>query len=222
LHAATYLELKPVLNERVAPGKISSGQMASSRDEVLRMVDQEMRTAASSHATKLQMAGALLNRADKGFGLNQQVVPLDFIKKEFTYHERCNTCQASGTQSCLKCHGRKVESCTKCSGRGLMICPQCRATGLLQGVKCTRCHGQRYVPCDLCHRSGNMPCRSCNGSGTMKCQTCGGAGWKSHVVTMGASAVTYFEYDPKSIPQWAADMVESDAPDLVRDGKIKI
>lgn len=222
LHASTYLELKPVMSEKIAPGKVVVGTQVGTREEVTRLMDQEMVKAANDQATKLQMASILLNRPDKGFGLHHQNVPLDFLKREYTYHDRCNSCNASGTMQCQKCHGRKTEPCIKCSARGLMICPQCRGTGLLQGVKCTRCHGQRYVPCDVCHRSGNMQCRTCHATGAQKCGTCGGVGWKSHIVTLGAMAMTYFDYDAKSIPQWAADQIESRASELAEKKTIKI
>lgn len=67
-----------------------------------------------------------------------------------------------------------------------------------------------------------MKCRVCHATGTQKCVTCGGVGWKSHVVTLTAMAVTYFDYDAKSIPQWAADQIESRAAELAEKNKIKI
>jgi len=222
LHAGTYLELKPQNAEKISPGKIVVGQLVASRDEAMRQVDQAMVQAASSPAAKAQIANVLLSRPDQGFGLARQTVPLDFLKKEFTWHEGCTTCNGTSNAPCQRCQGRRIEPCTKCSGRGLMICPLCRATGLLQGQKCTKCHGQRYVPCDLCRRSGMMNCRMCNATGTMKCPTCAGQGWKSHVLTLSAQALTYFEYDGKSVPKGAADMIETQPALLVTQQRIKV
>lgn len=78
------------------------------------------------------------------------------------------------------------------------------------------------MPCDQCQRSGMMRCRLCNGLGVMKCQQCAGQGWKSHVMTVSAQAMTYFEYDTKSVPKGAADMLETYGPRLVTDGRVKI
>lgn len=220
LHAGTYLELKPVISERVVPGKIG-GIVTAGREEAMSKVDQAMILAARDPAMKAQLSASLLNRPDKGFGLSGQVIPFDFLKKEFSWHEHCPTCRGSAQGPCQKCGGRRVETCIKCTGRGLMACPMCRTTGLINGQKCTRCFGQRYVPCDQCQRSGVMPCRTCRGLGVAQCAACGGQGWKSHIITMIAQGLTYFEYDPKSIPQSAADVIETQAATLVQTGAIK-
>lgn len=222
LHAGTYLELKPQNAEKISPGKSVVGQLVASREEAMRQVDQAMVQAANNATAKAQIANVLLSRPDQGFGLARQTVPLDFLKKEFTWHEGCTTCNGTSNAPCQRCQGRKIEPCTKCSGRGLMICPLCRATGLLQGQKCTKCHGQRYVPCDLCRRSGMMNCRMCNALGTMKCPTCAGQGWKTHVLTLSAQALTYFEYDGKAVPKGAADMIETQAGALASQQRIKV
>lgn len=188
----------------------------------MRQVDQAMIAAARDPVARAQIADVLLRRPDKGFGLNRTAVPLDFLKRDFSWHEGCQTCRGSAQAPCQKCQGRRLEPCIKCSGRGLMPCPLCRTTGLLQGQKCTRCLGQRYVPCDMCQRSGMMACRTCNGMGVMKCQACGGAGWKTHILTLIAQALTYFEYDAKSVPKGAADMVETQAAKLAAEHRIKI
>lgn len=222
LHAATYLELRPVTSEREAPGKIVAGQMAQSREDAVKQIDQAMGNVARDTAMQNQIVATLLSRPDQGFGLNNQQLPLDFIKREFTWHESCTACHGSGQATCLKCRGQRVEPCIKCSGRGLMFCPNCRGTGLLQGVKCNKCHAQRYVPCDQCRKSGMMQCRTCNGHGTGKCHTCSGQGWRSHMLSLSATAITYFEYDGKTIPQGAAHMIEIGASTLAQSGKVKI
>lgn len=220
IHAGTYLELKPVISEKVIPGKIG-GDLTAGREEAMSKVDQTMISAARDAGVKAQLSAALLNRPDKGFGLQGQVIPLDFLKKEFTWHEHCPTCRGSAQGPCQKCGGRRVETCIKCTGRGLMACPMCRTTGLINGQKCTRCFGQRYVPCDQCQRSGVMPCRTCRGTGVSQCAACGGQGWKSHVLTVMTQGLTYFEYDAKDIPKSAADILETHASDLVQTGAIK-
>lgn len=220
INAGTYLELKPVVSERSAPGKIVSGQLTSSREQAGKMVDQVLLQAAINPATKAQMANVLLSRPDQGFGLNHQAIGIDFLKQDFTWHEACSACHGTAQGPCQKCHGRRVETCIKCTGRGLMLCPMCRGTGLLQGVKCNRCMGQRYVPCDGCQRSGMMPCRTCNAMGTQKCGTCNGQGFKSYVMSLNAQAMTYFEYDRKSIPKGAADAIETQASALAASHKI--
>jgi hypothetical protein len=222
LNAGTYLELRPATSERQSPGKLSVGLMVASRDEASKAVDQAMVAAANDPTAKAQIASVLLSRPDQGFGLSRQTISLDFLKKEFTWHEGCSTCNGTANAPCQRCHGRKVETCSKCSGRGLMACPLCRTTGLLQGQKCTRCHGQRYVPCDLCQRTGMMACRVCHATGVMKCATCAGQGWKTHTLTTTAQALTYFEFDGKSMPKGAADMFETQAPALAVQQRIKV
>lgn len=222
MNAGTYLELKPVITEKQAPGKVATGQMANNRDEAMRAVDQAMMQAANDAAAKAQIAQVLLSRPDQGFGLNRQAVPLDFLHRDITWHEACHNCHGTAQGPCMKCQGRKLETCFKCTGRGLMKCPMCRATGLLQGNKCPKCQAQRYVPCDVCKRSGMMGCRMCNATGVMKCQACGGAGWKSHILTLKAQAMTYFEYEAKSVPKGAADAIETRAAELASQHSVKI
>lgn len=222
IHAGTYLELKPIMQERQIPGKITVGQMVASREAATKAVNQTMVEAAMSPTTKAQITAILLDRADKGFGLKQQIIPIPFLKKEFTWHEPCHVCNGSTRATCPKCMGRKKETCVKCTGRGLMKCPMCLGTGLLQGNKCNKCHAQRYVPCDGCQRSGFMNCRTCNGIGAAKCVTCHGVGFKSNVLTLNAEAMTYFEYDPKSMPKNAADMIELHGAELAAKNVIKI
>ena len=222
MNAGTYLELKPVVSEKHLPGKSVTGQMTASREEATRQIDQTMLSAARDTAVQAQIAGVLLSRPDQGFGLSRQIIPLDFLRKDYTWHEGCQACHGTSQAHCQKCQGRKIETCTKCTGRAIMQCPMCRATGLLQGQKCPKCFGQRFMPCDLCQRSGVMRCRMCNGLGMMKCQTCAGQGWKSHVMTLAPQAVTYFEYDAKSIPKGAADMVETSGAQLVTEGRVKV
>lgn len=222
MNAGTYLELKPSMSERTAPGKIVAGALVGSKEEAMQHINQAMIAAANDAAQKARIADVLLKRPDQGFGLSGQPIAIDFLKREYTWHEGCTTCRGSGHSPCVKCHGQKVESCIKCTGRGMMACPICMSTGLVQGVKCHRCHGQRFVPCDMCHRSGYMPCRTCHATGSMKCTSCGGVGWKSHIFAMQAQAVPYFEYERKSIPQGAADMIETGALRMAEEKRVHI
>lgn len=222
MNAGTYLELRPASSEKSFPGKTTSGQLVGSRDEAAKAIDQAMMQAANDATAKAQIANVLLSRNDQGFGLQRQTIPLDFLKKEFCWHEGCSTCNGTAKAACQRCQGRRIETCIKCTGRGLMQCPMCRATGLLQGQKCPRCHGQRYAPCDQCQRSGMMGCRMCSATGVMKCPTCAGQGWKTHVLTLAAHALTYFEYEGKLVPKGAADMIETQAAQLVINKRIKV
>jgi hypothetical protein len=222
MNAGTYLELRPGTSERSSPGKLQIGQMVASREEAAKQIDQAMMRAANDPVVRAQIADVLLKRPDQGFGLVHQAIPIDFLKKEFTWHEGCSSCRGSAQAPCQRCQGRRVEPCTKCSGRGLMPCPLCRTTGLMQGKKCTRCHGQRYVPCDVCHRSGMMNCRTCHATGVTRCTVCNGQGWKTYTMTLVTQGLTYFEYDPKSVPKGAADMIETQGAQLARDEKIRI
>lgn len=222
INAGTYLELRPSTSERSSPGKLSLGQMVGSREEASQHVQQAMVRAAGDSVIQAQIADVLLKRPDQGFGLAGQAIPIDFLKKEYTWHEGCPTCRGSAQAPCPRCQGRRVEPCTKCSGRGLMPCPLCRTTGLIQGNKCNRCYGHRYVACDACHKSGMMNCRTCAATGVSKCTVCNGQGWKSYTLSLVTQALTYFEYDAKSIPKGAADMIEMNGAALVTDGKIKV
>lgn len=222
LNAGTYLELKPVTNERTVPGKAQVGEPRGSREEATHAVDQVMVNIVGNAAGKAQVANLLLGRPDQGFGLNHQALALDFLTKEFSWQEACQTCRGSAQMPCQRCLGKRLEVCIKCSGRRLMFCPMCRGTGLLQGNKCPRCHAQRYVPCDGCRQSGMMNCRTCHATGIMKCNTCAGQGWKTHILSVHAQALTYFEYDGKSVPKPAADQIETRANALATSGQVKI
>ena len=134
MSAGTYLELRPATSEKTVPGKISVGSMVASREEATKQIDQAMVKAANDAVVRAQVADVLLKRPDQGFGLTQQVVPIDFLKREFSWHEGCEACHGKAQAPCSRCQGRRVEPCIKCTGRGLMPCPLCRTTGLLQGV----------------------------------------------------------------------------------------
>ena len=222
MNAGTYLELRPTTSERSSPGKISIGQMVGSREEAAKQIQQAMVQAAGDAMIQAQIADVLLKRPDQGFGLAGQSIPIDFLKKEYTWHEGCPTCRGSAQAPCPRCQGRRLEPCIKCSGRGLMNCPLCRTTGLIQGKNCNRCFGNRYVACDACRKSGLMNCRVCAATGMSKCTVCNGQGWKSYTLMLVTQALTYFEYDVKSIPKGAADMIEVNGAALVTAEKIKV
>lgn len=222
MNAGTYLELRPTTSERSSPGKISVGQMVGSREEAAKQIQQAMVQAAGDSMIQAQIADVLLKRPDQGFGLAGQSIPIEFLKKEYTWHEGCPTCRGSAQAPCPRCQGRRLEPCIKCSGRGLMPCPLCRTTGLIQGKNCNRCFGNRYVACDACRKSGLMNCRVCSATGMSKCTVCNGQGWKSYTLMLVTQALTYFEYDVKSIPKGAADMIEVSGAALVTAEKIKV
>lgn len=220
--AGTYLELKPVMSESTAAGKVVIGEMVASRDAAMTAANDKMIANASNPTIQAKITAALLERNDKGFGLKNQIIPIEFINHDFTWHEPCHTCNGNGKSTCNKCMGRKLETCMKCHGRSMMSCPMCRGTGLLQGNKCNRCFGKRFVPCDGCRSSGLMPCRTCNASGISTCTTCGARGYKSFVLNLKAQALTYFEYDAKAMPKNAADAVEMYGSALVANNTIKV
>lgn len=222
LNASTFMELRPVINERDVPGKVLVGRPVANKDEAQKLCDQAMRKAASDTAIHARITELLLGRSDQGFGLQQTAIPIPFIKEEYSWPESCHSCHGNGKAVCQRCQGRRVETCTRCKGRGMMPCPTCRMTGMLQGVKCNRCHGQRYVACDGCRHSGMMSCQGCQATGQTNCQTCGGQGWKTHVLSLAAQGVTYFEYDAKSVPKGAADIIETQGAWLAQQGVIKI
>lgn len=222
INAGTYLELRPSTSERSSPGKLSLGQMVGSREEATKSIQQAMVQAAGDTVIQAQIADVLLKRPDQGFGLAGQSIPIEFLKKEYTWHEGCPTCRGSAQAPCPRCQGRRNEPCNKCSGRGLMGCPLCRTTGLIQGKNCNRCYGNRYVACDSCHKSGLMNCRTCSATGVSKCTACNGQGWKTYTLSLITQALTYFEYDAKTIPKGAADMFEMYGASLVTGEKIKV
>ncbi len=222
LNASTHLEVKPVFQERQVPGKVVAGQVLGSRDEAMKSANHVITQTLTNSAAKAKMANVLLDRAEKGFGLRNIVIPVDFVRQEFTWHEPCHTCHGTSRSTCPKCQGRKLETCIRCNGRTLMFCPMCRGTGLLQGNACPRCKGQRYVPCDGCQRSGMMGCRVCTQTGQVKCVTCNGVGYKTNILLLLAEAMPTFSYDPKSIPKNAADAIEMNGSKLAQDGSLKI
>jgi hypothetical protein len=67
-----------------------------------------------------------------------------------------------------------------------------------------------------------MNCRVCHAAGVTRCTVCNGQGWKTYTMTLVTQGLTYFEYDPKSVPKGAADMIETHGAQLARDEKIRI
>ena len=89
--------------------------------------------------------------------------------QRLVYHEYCDVCHASGSQTCPNCRGAGETSCSGCAGHGDEPCSSCGGSG--QGaLGYTDSHGHQH---DAAHCSG------CGGSGHVHCGSCGGSGWES-------------------------------------------
>ena len=86
------------------------------------------------------------------------------------YHQYCDHCHATGTQSCPNCSGAGETRCGGCAGDGTDTCGSCGGSGQ-QEFPSTDSHGH--------HHTEWSNCPGCAGTGHIDCSSCGGNGWKS-------------------------------------------
>lgn len=105
------------------------------------------------------------------------------------YHQHCDDCQASGTQTCPTCRGERETSCSSCSGDGNEMCSSCGGSGQqevghndsdghhrYEWANCPGCHGIGHVHCGSCGGSGYETCGTCHRTGAVPCAPCEGTG----------------------------------------------
>ncbi len=227
LTATTYLEIKPITQEKTLPGRQSAGETVAHRAGALQAIDQMIISAINNGAYKRQMIDIVLKRPDKGLGLpDSTTFSADFLTKDYTWHEPCRTCGGAAKSACPKCQGGARENCPQCLGRTMIPCTMCRGSGTVtgQGGKlqpCSRCHGQRQMACPLCQRTGKVTCRQCHGNGFGACSSCSGSGYFTYALHVVPQIITHFDYDRAAAPPDILHLLDSSANALLLKGHLK-
>lgn len=225
--ARTLIEIRPQTSSKKIAGKTVVGTTVNGSGSVQSAIDRTMIEALNDDGSRQKIVGMLMKRDAHSFGLHGASLNVDFLSKDFSWHESCKTCNGQGRAPCVRCHGQQREICTQCHGKTMLPCPLCRGTGNVNGPNgkpqpCSKCHGQRQIVCMMCHRTGKIQCRQCKGTGTSVCTSCSGSGWFTHITHLVTQAITYFEYDRVPVPAEIMPMMDADATALVKDGDIKI
>ena len=164
-------------------GRVVAGSddiLCASRDELNENLSQQGRTAlydSSVHADLKQK----ISSANYATFCEPSLLPIH--TKRLLYRYRCDSCQASGTQTCYACRGNGETSCGGCSG-GNTSCGSCGGSGTqtsqnddgYQSDNCPGCGGSGHHSCSSCSGSGYISCDVCGQSGLVKCEHCNGTG----------------------------------------------
>lgn len=225
--AHTYIEIRPVTNSKKIAGKNNVGTVIGTEHDVQEAIDKTIISAVNDAGGRDKIVRLLMGRPDHGFGLHGASLNVDFLSKDFSWHENCRTCHGSGRAACARCHGQQREACTECKGKTMVPCQLCHGSGNINGPTgrpqpCSKCHGQRQVMCMRCHRTGKIPCRQCKGTGTSVCTACSGSGWFTHIIHLSTHAITYFEYDRVPVPAEAMPMMDQEPGVLLKNKDIQI
>ncbi len=225
--AHTYIEIRPQISEKKIAGKNSVGTVVGTEAEVQQQIDKTIISAVNDPSSREKISRLLLGRPDHGFGLHGYSLNVDFLSRDFCWHENCKTCHGSGRAACARCHGQQRETCPECRGKTMVHCPLCRGSGNINGPNgrpqaCSKCHGQRQVICMMCHRTGRIACRQCKGTGTSVCTACSGSGWYTHIVHLSTQAATYFEYDRVPVPAEVMPMLDQEPGVVLKNKDIEI
>ncbi len=227
LDAQTTAQIKSQTSNSTIAGKVTGGIVCRTAAELNGAVDKAVKNIASSDTSSEQVKKIILERADRGFGSDNEHIKLPSFEKEFFFHEICPTCQGQKQTACLNCQGQKQITCTKCRGRRHIPCKHCRGTGFTQkpgGVreKCKFCKGKRQTTCTLCHGRGMITCPTCQGRGVSQCSTCGGTGGQTQKTHLEVYADLSFQYDRSHIPPELGPILEQQAAHLVENKNIRL
>lgn len=177
--------------------------------------------------TEKKITGIILNRKDKGFGIDNVYLDLPFLTKEFVSYKQCATCRATGKVMCLPCNGKGRDLCKHCKGTRLAHCTHCHGARQINGpdgqkINCPICHAQGKVGCKKCRETGYIPCKVCASRGETTCPTCQGSAWSSMVYTMEIKARTQFDYPKEVLPEKVALMIEETGAEISEYAEIKV
>lgn len=224
--SGTFFDLSPTTEDKVLTGRQQVGEPLHDPRDVERvmrdMVDKAQRNRGLEESLRAQLAA----RKDKGFMLENALLPVSGMDRTLSWHEPCSTCHHSGHVRCDQCQGQKFARCQQCGGQTMMQCPLCRGAGTVQGQRgqqpCNKCNGMRRVPCTMCQRTGKIPCKKCRATGNLPCPTCKGQAYSTRVVTVGLKATTRADYTRNLVPEHMTFLIENDGPKLVAEGDLTV
>lgn len=224
--AMTKVILKSEVVQTKVPGKVTRGQLVDNPSYLSANIEKGLEGARKSSDSAASVRKAVLASSSKGFAVKDEVIPMNFLAKEYVCHVPCQACGASGRIKCVRCKGTGFEICPRCKGQGFEICKHCRGSGEVNDPnggrkQCNFCHGQGKVPCNFCRQKGRTPCSVCKTKGYTVCTQCGGKAWTSIVATTKVSGVCNFSYDHSTVPDELNEYINTVGTELKDHVKFK-
>ncbi len=207
------LTVKARLTKRRQPGKVTGPTVVSSAQDMQAIADKEALNIRHSTEAMRRVKDMILERADMGIGLRNELIKTPFFNKDFVHYEPCSPCQGRGRIICPRCTGKGSENCPRCHAAGVETCPVCSGRQYVQGpdgnnIQCLRCNGSGKQACTLCNQAKKVQCTSCKGRMHLTCQQCNG---HAVVSVIGANEVTVeanYDYDRSELPPAAVRRID--------------
>lgn len=207
--AVTHVSTGFKISNKSMPGRVSGGIVLDSPQAVQKAAGEHAAGALQDAGVVAEVKRLILERADKGFGLDDEAVKLPFLDKVFMSHVVCGPCSGKGRIRCAQCRGLGVEPCMNCSAEGFTMCPECSGNRQVRGPQgnmqpCNRCQSLGKVSCSFCRESRNVQCRVCKTQKEVQCKGCGGHGASSEIANVAVVGQCTAEYDIRELPEKAA------------------
>lgn len=224
--AETILHIRSRVTEKIVAGRMSGPKACDSLAALKQAMDNEYQNFVQGRDMIRKVREVVLNRNDKGFALNDIIIPLNFWRKDFVRYEPCGHCRSAGKIQCSQCHGQGWENCPQCHRKGRIACATCGGDGKMPGAKgqerCPRCNGQGFLVCTRCQQKGEVQCAKCKGQGAMTCPQCQGHAWNSRLSILELDICTEFTYDRDVVPEKVAALMERVGPKLDKHAVIEV
>jgi len=186
-------------------GKAAQGVEVSSAAEVA--------TSAEDLATKMLkdadihrlINDSLKNDPGHGFGMDQLIITLPALRKDFSIVSPCPRCHGQTSVPCMQCNATGNMPCTACAGNGFSNCKWCHGMGRVpnqQGayIPCLHCQNTGRISCQICRGQRYLACTACRGQKSVGCMECGQKGFFTEVHQVNYKAQCAFEADWREVP----------------------
>lgn len=217
--------LKMVLKTKIATrrqaGKLTGPVVVGGPQDMQTHIEKEQFKITHSQDVIMRIKDVVLERKDIGIGLENELMRMQFLHKDFVYYEPCNPCHGQGNILCPRCNGKGSENCPRCYASGMETCPACGGRQYIlgpnnQNQQCLRCNGSGKTPCSQCHQSKKVQCSGCKGKMKLTCQQCNGHKVISVVGMAEINVEGTYGYDREIMPPNAVAKIDALGP-AIRD-----
>ncbi len=225
--AENTLTILKKITEKKVPGKLSGPVKVENEQGAKDAINREHMKLHEDKDMQRKIISTITDRDDKGFALDNHIIPLPFFHKEFVVFEPCHTCRTTGSVKCLPCDGKGLDRCPRCNGTGTDYCGHCGGSQMVmdpngQKIQCPVCHGNGRVTCPQCNQSGTVRCAVCKSKGETSCPNCNGNRWNSIGYIMEIEVRTNFDYPQKRISDRVSQIIEKQGAKLFEDADITL
>lgn len=225
--AENMLNIVSKKSQRQVGGKVSGAVKVDNEIAAHEAMDKAYLALDDDKDMERQIRDVILNRPDKGFAVDNIVIPLNFWKKEFVVTVPCPGCKATGKVTCLPCGGKGISPCPRCHGTTYISCTHCNGAQMVRGpngqnMQCPICHGRGKTTCNLCGQSGQIQCKTCGRRGTTPCPNCQGNAWSSTIYTIELQIRTKFDYPKNKLPDKVVALIGKYGDKISEDATINI